>query len=445
MMPLKVWQNDLHWKGPVWLLALGAVSLMAYAFARVLFDSSIKPVELTLALSGLIAFSVWGGYLRRSVILLLGMTILVQLIAWGMGRLDHPEWTKLYPDVDRLAKLFIFISIAWWLRGSTRNTLLIWGLAVVGFLITTLLAPGGDGWAAGFTGERVGFGVRNKQHASMFFGVICLGLTVFAPRCFMPGPWRAARILAWSLAMAITVAGIAVGQTRAIWLGLTVALATGLLLWSARVVLAQGARRLVKPLALIVILLVLIGGILDFLLGDSIHHRFNKENAVISQVLEGDVSGVPYTSVGIRIHSWVAATDWITERPMVGWGSEGRSLVMDETEWLPEKISQKFGHLHNFFLEIWVGYGLLGVAVIAALAIWIGRATWLAWRGGAMPGDMALFGSVFFVFWMIVNQFESYNSFWTGVFVHNLIVGGLVSHYWHWRTEQEEGAKLAEV
>ncbi len=245
--------------------------------------------------------------------------------------------------------------------------------------------------------------------------------------------------------MAITVAGIAVGQTRAIWLGLTVALATGLLLWSARVVLAQGARRLVKPLALIVILLVLIGGILDFLLGDSIHHRFNKENAVISQVLEGDVSGVPYTSVGIRIHSWVAATDWITERPMVGWGSEGRSLVMDETEWLPEKISQKFGHLHNFFLEIWVGYGLLGVAVIAALAIWIGRATWLAWRGGAMPGDMALFGSVFFVFWMIVNQFESYNSFWTGVFVHNLIVGGLVSHYWHWRTEQEEGAKLAEV
>jgi len=73
------------------------------------------------------------------------------------------------------------------------------------------------------------------------------------------------------------------------------------------------------------------------------------------------------------------------------------------------------------------------VAVIAALTFWIGRATWLAWRGGAMPGDMALFACGFFVYWIIVNQFESYLSFTTGVTVHNLIVGGLVTHYWRWR------------
>lgn len=128
--------------------------------------------------------------------------------------------------------------------------------------------------------------------------------------------------------------------------------------------------------------------------------------------------------------------------PLVGWGGQGRGLVMDHTEWLPERVSEKYGHLHNYFIEIWVAYGMLGLAVIGALAFWIGLATWRAWRAGALPGDLALFGGGFFIYWMVVNQFESYNSFWTGVYVHNLVVGGLITHYWRWQmmSKNEETA-----
>ncbi|MDL4863374.1 O-antigen ligase family protein, partial [Halomonas elongata] len=73
-----------------------------------------------------------------------------------------------------------------------------------------------------------------------------------------------------------------------------------------------------------------------------------------------------------------------------------------------------------------------------------GMATWRAWRGGVLPGDMALFGAGFFLYWIVVNQFESYNSFWTGVYVHNLVVGGLVTHYWRWQRDARAGDHLAE-
>lgn len=150
---------------------------------------------------------------------------------------------------------------------------------------------------------------------------------------------------------------------------------------------------------------------------------------------ERGLEDVPYTSIGIRINTWQAGVDWGLERPWVGWGSEARSLVIQETAWLPPFVKQHFGHLHNFLLEVWVAYGLLGVAVILALSGWVGWATFASWRGGVLPGDMALFGLAFFVYWAVVNQFESYNSFWTGVFVHNVIVGGLVTHYWRWLKE----------
>lgn len=169
------------------------------------------------------------------------------------------------------------------------------------------------------------------------------------------------------------------------------------------------------------------------LLFDVLAQRLAAESHVIAEVLQGNLDDVPYTSVGIRIHSWVAALEWIAERPLVGWGGEARGLVMDHTPWLPTFVKDNFGHLHNFFLEVWVAYGLVGLGVMAALAAWVGRATWKAWRGGAMPNDIALFGATFFVYWVIVNQFESYNSFWTGVYVHNLVAGGLVTHYWAYR------------
>lgn len=431
-------EPSARWRYEQACWTLGLLGLWLFAGLSVLWPEVGSPAETIMALTGLIAVLAVGKGIRGSAPLwLLLAAIVVQVLSWTLGYFHHPEWVADNPQVDRLAKLFIFIGVAWWLRGSIRHTLILWGLALIGYLLATWLHGGGwQEWVAGLQGQRVGFGIRNMQHGSMLFGVAFLGLVVLARRFLAVGRFRLGRSLLWLALMSVCLLGIVIGQTRAVWLALLVALPVTGLAWLAYVARQKGGRRMLKlmvgGLALVGVVVLLVGVTFK----DTLTARLDVEAQVIAQIATGETEDLPYSSIGIRIHTWKAALEWIQERPLVGWGGQGRSLVIDHTEWLPDRIKQEFGHLHNFFLEIWVAYGALGVAVIAALAVWVGRATWLAWRGGAMPGDMALFGAGFFVYWVIVNQFESYNSFSTGVFVHNLVVGGLVTHYWRWKLEQ---------
>ncbi|WP_277810934.1 O-antigen ligase family protein [Chromohalobacter canadensis] len=438
MLRFRLWEPScIGRRSPGVLVVVGVATLLLYGLLRVLWPGVGSLAGTATALLGLIAVLTWGKGIRGTAPLwLLLLSVAVQVLSWGLGYLHHPEWVSSNPEVDRLAKLFIFIGVAWWLGGSSRNTLLVWGLAVIGYLVASFVVGGLDEWRKGLEGMRTGFGIRNNQHGSMLFGVALLGLAIFGRRIMTSGtrwvPWRC---VGWALALGICVVAIAIGQTRAVWLALAASLSVAVLLvllWAN----ARGlGRRMVRPLLgglAVGLVLIMLGGVF---FGDTLSERLETESGVVAELLQGDLESVPYSSIGIRIHTWVAAGEWIAERPLVGWGGEGRGLVIDHTSWLPESVKANFGHLHNFFLEVWVAYGLLGLGVIAALAFWIGRGTWLAWRTGVMPNDMALFGAAFFVYWMIVNQFESYNSFWTGVYVHNLIVGGLVTHIWRWQLE----------
>ncbi|MDR5857994.1 O-antigen ligase family protein [Halomonas eurihalina] len=447
MKPQHIWESPVGWSCSRGIWALGVIALLIYAGGRILWPDVGSPAETTMALLGLVMVLVQGKGIRSSAALwLLLAAVVVQVLSWTLGYFHHPQWVADNPQVDRLAKLFIFIAVAWWLGGSTRNTLLVWGLAVIALLLTSVVQGNGlQEWIRGLEGHRVGFGVRNYQHGAMLFGVALLGLAVFAPRIMAPGRWRAARIMGWCLIFLVTVIAVMIGQTRAVWLALALCLPCVLVVWRLATRLLGGGRRLNRRLLLMgggMALLVVLGA--GSLLKGPLVERVGKESQVIGMLLEGDVEEMPYTSIGTRIHSWQAALEWIQERPLVGWGGTGRSLVIEHTPWLPETVKQSFGHLHNYFLEIWVAYGLIGVALIAALASWIGMATWRAWRGGALPGDMALFGVGFFLYWMVVNQFESYNSFWTGVYVHNLVVGGLITHYWRWQRDVKARDHFAE-
>ena len=436
------WDEGAGWKSPGWLLLIGVASLMVYTFFNIPAGDIAKPAETLLAFSGLIAFCIWGKGFRRPVLLLLGAVVAVQLTSWWAGLSHHPQWMDSSPRLALLAKLFIFISVAWWLRGSTRNTLLLWGVASTGFLLTTffLAPPNEENWITGLSGERANFGIRNAQHSSMFFGALLLGIVSFAKRICQQGKHQRLRVFLWGMTLIVALMGIAVGQTRAVWLATTISLTLGLIVWAGSVVSRYGARYVFKFFLLFVLGMSLVAFLLSVVMGDALRERVNKKNDIIAfeQLVQGEYSQIPYTSVGIRINSWIAASEWIAERPLVGWGAKGRGLVMRETPRIPERISEKYTHLHNYFMEIWVAYGLLGVLAIGALMIWIGRATWLAWRAGVMPSDMAFFGMIFFVFWMILNQFESYESMWTGLYIHNIVVGGLVTHYWRWRHEQQK-------
>lgn len=433
-----IWERDPAWETPDVLWWSGILTLVLYAGFAVLLPSVGSPAETLCAFLGLGAVLAYGRNIRNSGPLwLLLAALVVQTISWGLMVWHHPEWAASNPKLDRLAKLFIFIAIAWFLGGSTRNTLLIWGLAFLGWLLATLAFGNGlEEWQAGLQGKRADLGYRNAQHGSMLFGAALLGLIAFTPRFSrVQGrlvPWR----IAVSLALiGICLTGIFIGQTRAVWLGLTLAMPLAAALWLIRLLLRtkHKPKYLAKQLIIAACGLLLVFMAVSVIFQDTFKHRLSKESPVVEKLVEGDINAIPYTSIGIRIHSWRAALEWIEERPLVGWGSEGNGVVIENTPWLPTELKERLGHMHNYSLEVWVAYGLLGICVFAALAFWVGRGTWLAWRGGVVPNDLALFAVTFFVYWLTVNQFESYNSFSSGVYVQNLVLGGLVTHIWRWQ------------
>lgn len=431
------WQRPEYWGCPRPLWAIGVATLLLYAGLRVLWPSIGSNAESVSALLGLVVVLAYGRGIRSTAPLwLLLAALLVQCLSWWLGYQHHPDWVADNPQVDRLAKLFIFIAVAWWLGGSTRNTLLLWGVAALGYFAATLLIDGVyQDWLTGLKGARVDFGIRNAQHSSMMFGALLMALVVLAPRLLRAGKWRWLRVGIWSFALVLSTIAVLIGQTRAVWLGLLLAMPAALAAWFVYYWVKKGsvAPRTLGAAALVIVLLA---GLAIAVLGKPVANRVAAESEVIEQLAGGQFEQIPYTSIGIRINTWLAGAEWIAERPIVGWGGEGRSLAIKHTEWLPDDVRESFGHLHNFFLEIWVAYGLLGVVLILALSIWIGQGCWRSWRAGVLPGDMALFGAAFFIYWVVVNQFESYNSFWTGVYVHNLVVGGLVTHIWRWQREQ---------
>ncbi len=424
------------WPTPALLTWVGLVALFVYAGLRWLWPAVGEPAGTLMALLGLVAVLGWGEGVRGSAPLwLLLMAVLVQLISWGSGYVHHPEWISAIPQLDRLAKLFLFIGVAWWLGGNTRATWWIWGLAALGVLLV-MLPPFTEWpvWQRGLAGQRVGLAIRNAQHDAMLLGTVLLSLVAMSPRLLGAGPWRTLRWAGWGLGIAVCLAGVLVTQTRAAWLGLLLALGVAGLCWGLYE-RATGHPRAVRRVAATLgggmLLLALVGGYFH----DALERRLGQEQQVIAQILAGDLAKIPDTSIGIRIHSWRAAAEWIAERPLVGWGGQARGLVMDHTEWLPPLYENRFGHLHSSFLELWVSYGMLGVGVFVALAAWVGMGTWKAWRAGVMPGDMALFAVSFFVFWLVVNLTESFMAFGSGVYVFSLVMGGLVTHIWRWQAE----------
>ncbi|WP_431023351.1 O-antigen ligase family protein [Halomonas sp. H5] len=412
------------------------MTLGIHAVTRLVLPSLGELSGTLLALVGLFAVLRWGKAVRSSAPLwLLLAAVLVQLLSWGLGMLHHPEWMPGNPKLDRLAKLFAFIAIAWWLAGDTRYTLRVWGLALLGVLAATLITvEARQDWLLGFGGRRVGFAIYNAQHAAMYFGAGVLGLLAFAGRLMKPGPWRWLRVGLWVACGLACALGLIFTQTRAAWLGVAFGLIGMLVAWLVWWYRAWQRGR--SPWRMVALLVVGLG--VTAMIGagfeETVAKRLASERQVIGSLMDGEVDEVPYTSAGIRIHTWVAATEWIAERPLVGWGENARTLVVQQTEWLPETIRSRFGHLHNSILEILVSYGLLGGLLFLALSLWLLWGSYRAWRAGVMPGDMALFFLGFSIFWFIINLFESFMAFWTGVFLFNIILGGIVTHIWRWQT-----------
>jgi O-antigen ligase len=400
--------------------------LMVYACTKIVCPSIAKFAETLVWLCG-IPLCVINPYLKRSCWRWLALfCIVVQVLSWFSAWLTHPEWASALPTIDRMGKLFFFIPIALIMAGNFRNVIVSWYLFALGLFVFILISP--EYWpslADLAHGERVDFGIWNAQHTAMYFGVLTLLLLVFIKRWILnPSQiFPLSRVFLF-FALVFSIFALYVTQTRAILLGAVLSLfciAVHFIFGK----IAKGLKRshlLMGSIGVIFVVTLFGYGITSI-----VAKRMSDEAETVHLIMDGHLNSLPYTSIGIRIHTWIEAAHHIEERPILGWGDKARSLVIKKSKILPDDIRDNFGHLHNYYIETQLSYGLLGSVFLILFFAYVIREIYVSWKKDIISHDVGILSLCFIVYWLFINNFESYMSFNTGVFVLGLILGGLMT------------------
>ena len=329
-----------------------------------------------------------------------------------------------------------FIPVAYgtvlWKRISPYVILLGAALGLLIFLVA--YTPLTD-WQRAWQGQRVGLGFRNAQHAGVFFGTGLLAVCFFGYR-LLHAATGLKRVFAASFIFAfaaVMVYGAIITQVRAVWIALLLAFFTGLLAFlmtgSFHHILTWFKCR--RRLTMVFLMLLGLGAMINILgVQDRIEKRILQENISVESVQEAiHFESEAMTSSGVRIALWTAATDWIENRPLLGWGMHSAEHLIGKDERVSPEFKQSFGHLHNSYLEAWVAIGAIGICWVSVVIAWIARSVICAWRRGAMPTDAFLFSWAFFVFWTTVNCFESYINYASGFYLTSTVTGFLYAFH----------------
>jgi O-antigen ligase len=373
---------------------------------------------------------------RDKMTLLFWAAIGVQIISWAGMKFTFPEFSYHVPKIDRLGKLFLFIPIAWGLkRYNSRFINYIFLSALIGFFIGIIIHSDFLSQISnGIKGYRTDFGIRNAQHTSMIFGMIFivsfLNLFIFEER-------KIYLHVLFVILIIFSFTGIVLTQTRQTYFAIAMTC-----LAAAPAVYSMNFRVNKKILLLV---MIIVSGLIFSVNMENFFHRFNETSKIILSMkkihsVEKELSGfnekidlyvknIPDSSTGVRIKSSLEAFKWTLKKPFFGWGSEARGLVIEESKNFSKQFKQKFGHLHNYFVEVLVSYGLAGISVVAFLYYLVLNSAYKI-RSCLKDGpNNFLIGTCFVSYWVIMNNFESFNSFWTGVFVHNMFCGCIYSRY----------------
>ncbi|WP_390592657.1 O-antigen ligase family protein [Simiduia litorea] len=417
-----------HFLNQMWLVGWLLVALVGYTVLSIFSDNLAKPFIDLILLAALVAFFFAPKPVTSSpAIYIFVFALAAALLTWALMLLQHADIAESSPQVHKLTYWFFLIPIAFACGGDRRKVIGIWLIAGVALVFTPWVK--GIGVTAivnGITGSRTDLNLLNAQHAAMYFAVLALGAVAVLPRLLALKNLRWLAVGACLLVLVYALVAVIITQTRAVWLGLSIALIVQMAV-SLRVTSASW-RRVTRLVAMVVIPLIIVLATNWQL----IQQRVIAESDSIAALWADDA--IAFDSAGIRLHFWRESLHWIAERPLVGWGVEGKKMVIQQADSFPEAIKkQDLSHLHNSFLDALVNFGLLGLAAIVALWAYLVRACVQLWRNGHISNDLLVFYLSFLALWFVINCFESYMQFASGRFVFALISGGMLSLVWRTR------------
>jgi O-antigen ligase len=409
--------------GPV-LVVVGVFSALLFVYIEIWYEGKLYNLPQNLMLLTFL-ISAWGQRHQLKSDLVFKLLILAGVIPWLLfainALIDYDTAVK-YLSAGDLLKLYLFLPLAWWTGGSWLGARRMLAIAFLGLLTAIALDPHlMQSLNLLWSGTRIDFNIHNAQHGALFFGLVLL-----FPLCSFMQREQGKPVSRWAntlllIAGLIGLAGLVGTQTRAAYVGL---MACGLValvqLIRQRKPSAQNRISMAKG----ALIFALISGLLTWSAKDILYDRVVVEKSTISMLLSGNLEEIPFGNIGIRIHSWVEALKWIAERPITGWGRKARSDVIRLSDRFPDNLKAQFGHLHNGYLEILLGFGAVGFFYLCILWIVLLRRIKLA-----ADKDLYAFALYSSVFFLVLNLFESFFVKSSGEFAVTLFMAAGYSQY----------------
>ncbi|WP_415230482.1 O-antigen ligase family protein [Psychromonas sp.] len=407
------------------------LSILLYSLFLIPNEDIAKIFQLIFIIGSIPIF-----FYHRSIIFkdpmfkLLVLAIFIAIISWLNAYINLSDIANSFPTVDRLGKLFGFVLMAYWLKGSLRNVYLLWGALAIGFIIGCFVHVNFfNEVTQAINGVRVDFAIKNAQFTSMFSSISLLicGL-IFTQLLSNRKPFQTLTHSNKVLLSIFIILGflffafvIIVTQSRQAWLALSIALILSPIFYTA---VYQNSNRKFIFISYLLIGVTFAG--LSQL--EIIHERVLRNTTTLQKIVSGDLDNIAMTSMGIRVNSWIAAADWIKERPIIGSSPAAIPEVIQQSDKFTGDL-KRFGHLHNYHIETLVAYGVFGLLLIYTLYYWLVRSLFISQKQQPELKVITLFSLIFVTFWACINCFETFNGRTFGVYTHNIMFAGFYTFY----------------
>ncbi len=392
---------------------LGLSGLYLFSFTAVLGIAGANIGLLLMLIAMLLQLpDVWQCYRSSRLVRLVLLAVAYIVISAAVAGYFLPETrSQQWDQMLRWGDLGLVLLVAWWLRGDPKRFYLSFALFAAGAFIRMFLFMPWDSVQAVLDGSYRpwGFGLWHISFSS-YLVVILLGLILFSRRWVLSVDSRLGRvllILLLLLSMLVCIEGILISKSRGTWLAALLVLPVVILLYGRTLLCLKSGLSVGRVVAVAGVGVVMAGFVFSPQL-DGVMERVTQERETFRLLLEDDVSRVPTSSVGIRIHLWHYGIQKWLERPLLGWGTGTEEYLMKQ-KW----ESGVFGksqyippHFHNIYIELLVRFGLVGFLLMASIVWLIYREVWRRYSDGQLPSDWFYFLVGTLVFSMIWSCFD---------------------------------------
>ena len=401
---------------------LGLISLTLYIFSSLSLHISAPPFfEYFFVLAFFIGIFFRPWQLKNDIALrLVFLAFVFPLISFGINYLSNPSLAEKYFLFENLLRLMTFSAVGFWLAIKPRYVYIFLLLVLLSSIAAIFNVDIIENFKDIFSGKRVDSGIGNSQYTANLFGILIIGLICLFKDFFSyvkqrssPFIYLAAYLLCLTLCLTVFLGS----QTRTALITIDLIYIISILHFLYLIknrILSNWTKKIFFIYAVLSLTILSVNTF------KIIEKRSQNDKAVIGQIVDKGFNNIKMTSLGIRINSWIEASNWIKEKPIHGWGGKANSDVLKSSNF-PESI-KKMGHLHNSYFEFTLAYGLAGLALIFYMFYWVNRQAYLLAKSKKKYESIWLYTFYGTLFTAGMSLFESHLYYSIGVYTTAILL-----------------------